>query len=164
MTPWVQWTPPSVLTPATRPRDPPFDHRSCCQPPTMLLELTGLTATIGSTSLFGTFLPGCPAALSAVHEAKGLVPETWTSGSSRNVGGSGCTPVRPAARRRNPAARRERRMYYSFPARNRPGLGLDRDVGWRRTPVSGGALPLSICLRNDTAAAQNRYGDRRWLR
>src|SRR5262249_60664506 len=99
-----------VQSPATGPRPPPFDHRSCCQPPTMLLELSGLTATIGSTSLFGTLVPGWPATPSAVHVAKRLVPETWTIGSRMNVGGSAHTAVSPAARSSSPVTRMERRM------------------------------------------------------
>src|SRR5262249_3074328 len=91
MTTWVQLVPPLMLTPATRPRDPPFDHRSCCQPPPMSLELRGLTPTIGWPSLFGTLVTGWPATLSAVHEAKALVPETWTSESRMNPGGSAHT-------------------------------------------------------------------------
>src|SRR5262245_33856952 len=41
MTTFVQWLPPSVLTPATSPRAPPLDQRSCCQMPTRCCGLVG---------------------------------------------------------------------------------------------------------------------------
>jgi hypothetical protein len=49
----VQLPPPFVLTPATRPRAPPFDQRSCCHVATMFSGSVGLTSTHGSTSVFG---------------------------------------------------------------------------------------------------------------
>src|ERR671923_2511383 len=51
---------------------PPFDQRSCCQTAIALPAVTGLTATKGSTSVFGKFVP--PAA-GAVQLATGLGPE-----------------------------------------------------------------------------------------
>src|SRR5439155_502129 len=78
--------PPFRLTPATSPRDPPSDQRSCCQKATMLFGFVGFTSTQGSTSeLRKTFRCPvgsraiCPATSSAVQLANGLVPETWTS-------------------------------------------------------------------------------------
>jgi hypothetical protein len=75
MTTSLQESPPSLLTPATRPRAPPSDQRSCCHVLTMLSGFVGLTSTQGSTSVFGKFVPVCPE--SAVHDAKGLTPETF---------------------------------------------------------------------------------------
>ena len=46
----VHDTPPFRLTPATSPRDPPSDQRSCCQKATMLFGFVGFTSTQGSTS------------------------------------------------------------------------------------------------------------------
>src|SRR5919198_4167569 len=68
--------PPSLLTPATSPRAPQSDQRSCCQLATMLSALVGFTSTQGSTSVFGKFVPVCPE--SAVQDANGLAPETCT--------------------------------------------------------------------------------------
>src|SRR5215213_761644 len=45
--------PPSWLTAATRPCAPPSDQRSCCQNPAISSGSAGLTASHGSTSLFG---------------------------------------------------------------------------------------------------------------
>src|SRR5215217_9541597 len=75
-----QLLPPLVLTPATSPRAPPLDQRSCCQIPTTLLESVGLTSIQGSTSLLRYTVPDWLAIASAVQPAKALVPETWTSG------------------------------------------------------------------------------------
>src|SRR6185295_18275165 len=44
--------PPSVEKPATRPRAPPSDHRSCCHAPIRFPGSAGLTAIDGSTSAF----------------------------------------------------------------------------------------------------------------
>src|SRR5262245_53784323 len=78
MTTWDQLAPPSMLTPATSPRAPPFDQRSCCQVATMLLAFAGLTSTQGSTVLSGKSRPTWVAALSAVQPAKGSAPDTCT--------------------------------------------------------------------------------------
>src|SRR6266498_4022043 len=67
--------PPSLLTPATSPREPPSDQRSCCQVATMLSAFVGFTSTQGSTSVLAKFVPVCPE--SAVHDANGLAPETF---------------------------------------------------------------------------------------
>jgi hypothetical protein len=80
MTDCVQLEPPLKLTPATSPRAPPFDHRSCCQMPTMLSPSVGFTSIQGSTSLCRNTVPDWPATLSAVQPTNALVPETWTSG------------------------------------------------------------------------------------
>src|SRR4051794_23497981 len=80
MTTCVQFEPPFVLTPATWPREPPFDQRSCCHAPTMLPWFAGLTSIQGSTSLFGTLVPVWPATLSGVHPANGEAPETGMRG------------------------------------------------------------------------------------
>ena len=77
-----QLAPPFMVTPATSPREPPFDQRSCCQTPIMLFAFVGLTSIQGSTSLPMYTVPLWPAALSAVHPASGLAPDTWTSGPS----------------------------------------------------------------------------------
>src|SRR6266536_4064046 len=74
MTTSVHDWPPSLLTPATSPRAPPSDQRSCCQLATMLLASVGFTSTQGSTSVLAKFVPVCPE--SAVHAANGLAPET----------------------------------------------------------------------------------------
>src|SRR5262249_15696613 len=83
--------PPSKLTPATSPRDPPSDQRSCCQNATMLSGFVGFTSTHGSTSLFRNTvrwpdgsLAIWPATSSAVHVANGLGPETCTSAPVTN--------------------------------------------------------------------------------
>jgi hypothetical protein len=57
MTTSLHEMPPFVLTPATSPRDPPSDQRSCCQVATMLFVLVGFTSTQGSTSVFAKFVP-----------------------------------------------------------------------------------------------------------
>ena len=49
----VHDVPPFMLTPATSPREPPSDQRSCCQKPATSFGFTGLTAIHGSVSLFG---------------------------------------------------------------------------------------------------------------
>ncbi|MGI8478984.1 MAG: hypothetical protein ACR2M2_03880 [Gaiellaceae bacterium] len=49
--PIAQLAPPFVVNPATSPREPPFDQRSCCQTPIMLAGFDGLTSIQGSTSL-----------------------------------------------------------------------------------------------------------------
>src|SRR6266511_4451586 len=74
MTTSVHDWPPSLLTPATSPRAPPSDQRSCCQLATLLLASVGFTSTQGSTSVLAKFVPVCPE--SAVHAANGLAPET----------------------------------------------------------------------------------------
>src|SRR5262245_12976778 len=83
--------PPSKLTPASSPRDPPSDQRSCCQNATMLLGFVGFTSTHGSTSLFRNTVRWpdgsraiWPATSSAVHVANGLEPETCTSAPVTN--------------------------------------------------------------------------------
>src|SRR5215510_1030637 len=83
--------PPSKLTPATSPRDPPSDQRSCCQNATMLFGFVGVTSTHGSTSLFRKTVRWpdgsraiWPATSSAVHVANGLAPETCTSAPFTN--------------------------------------------------------------------------------
>src|SRR5262249_41846411 len=83
--------PPSKLTPATSPRDPPSDQRSCCQNATMLFGFVGFTSTHGSTSLFRNTVRWpdgsraiWPATSSAVHVANGLGPETCTSAPVTN--------------------------------------------------------------------------------
>src|SRR5215216_5240035 len=75
-----QLLPPLVLTPATSPRAPPLDQRSCCQIPTTLLGLVGFTSIHGSTSLFRKTVPDWLATASAVQPRNALTPETWTSG------------------------------------------------------------------------------------
>src|SRR5215469_12610351 len=69
--------PPSLLKPATSPCAPPSDQRSCCQTPTTLPAVCGLTATEGSTSAL-TYLMlvlGWPA---MEQPAYGLGPDTFT--------------------------------------------------------------------------------------
>src|SRR5580704_1900094 len=56
----VQVLPPSVLTPATMPREPPLDQRSCCQTPTKCFGLLGSTAIYGSTWLLRETVPDWP--------------------------------------------------------------------------------------------------------
>src|SRR5258706_5411476 len=52
---WVQVLPPFLDTPTPMPCPPPFDQRSWCHCPIMLLPLT---ASCGSTSALRKFLPG----------------------------------------------------------------------------------------------------------
>src|SRR5436190_9638279 len=82
--PVVHDAPPLVLTPATKPRAPPLDQRSCCQMPTTRAEFVGSTSTQGSTSLLANSVPDWVSALSAVQPLNGLVPDTCTSGSAVN--------------------------------------------------------------------------------
>ena len=83
MTTSLHELPPFVLTPATRPRDPPSDQRSCCHVATMLSGLVGFTSTQGSTSVLAKFVPVCPE--SVVQEANGLAPDTFCGVDAVNV-------------------------------------------------------------------------------
>jgi hypothetical protein len=72
----VQLAPPFIVTPATFPREPPFDQRSCCQTPIMLSAFAGLTSIHGSTSLLMYAVPLWPLTLSSVQPMNGVAPET----------------------------------------------------------------------------------------
>ncbi len=80
----LQVAPPLKLTPATLPREPPLDQRSCCQKATMLSGSLGFTSSQGSISLSGKLVP-LPATIPgkfphALNGGNGLRPETWTCG------------------------------------------------------------------------------------
>src|SRR5919198_5651908 len=125
--------PPFVLTPATRPREPPSDQRSCCHVATMLSGCIGFTSTHGSTSVLAKFLPVCPE--SAVHEAKGLAPETCFGVDAVNTPAQ-ATPAASTATASNPARitsllvliRAPPRLLHGHPSGDpdRPSLGTVR--------------------------------------
>jgi hypothetical protein len=100
--------PPFVLTPATSPREPPFDQRSCCQIPTRFAVLVGLTSIHGSTSLPTKTVPDCVPTASAVHPANGLAPDTWTSGPLVKVFADATPTAIASARSRGGTARKAR--------------------------------------------------------
>src|ERR1700687_3180851 len=82
---WLQVRPPSSDTAVNNPSAPPVDQRSCCQTPTMLLALRGLSATIGSTSALTYSVPNAGAP--SQPAAKGEVPLTRNWGSPGGGGG-----------------------------------------------------------------------------
>src|SRR5437867_10150817 len=75
----TQVRPPSSDAPLTRPRAPPFDQRSCCQTPTRLFGLRGLTEIMGSTSVLTYSVP--TAGTPSHPAAKGVVAVTRNCGS-----------------------------------------------------------------------------------
>src|SRR5215207_8607700 len=110
-----QLLPPLVPTPATSPRAPPLDQRSCCQIPTTLAGLVGLTSIQGSTSLFRYTVPDWLATASAVQPTNALVPETWTSGPGvRGPAATGPTAARPRPRQAIKMRNVRRRMTSPF--------------------------------------------------
>src|SRR4029450_802230 len=119
-----QLVPPLRLTPATRPRAPPLDQRSCCQMPAMLSGSVGLTSIHGSTSLLRTTVPAWSAPPPAVQPRNALVPETWTSGPcGRGPADAGATVASPIARlavtTRTARCRMTRPLFVHFPFHDR---------------------------------------------
>src|SRR5512132_952758 len=105
MTTSLHELPPFVLTPATRPREPPSDQRSCCQVATMLSAFVGFTSTQGSTSVLAKFVPVCPE--SAVHDANGLAPpETCIGVEAVKTSAHAAAAASAPATARSPTRRR----------------------------------------------------------
>ena len=79
----------------TRPCEPPSDQRSCCQAATRFDGLTGLTASVGSTSAFAycvpvAIAPSHPGVNGDAADTRTLVSEVSTGG-----GGGGGGPEEP---------------------------------------------------------------------
>ena len=85
-----QVAPPSTLTPARRPLEPPLLHRSCCTPVNRWPAVVGSTAIHGSIAEAGKLVPGWLLTWSAVQSLKIVPPDIFVSGPSD------CAHVEPA--------------------------------------------------------------------
>src|SRR5512132_1527415 len=114
-------TPPSWVEAVSRPRAPPFDHRSCCQTAMTLFGSAGLTSTQGSSSALRKFVPGPIPEIS--QPAKGLGTDTCCNRLRVNgpaVDGAAVTSVNAPAMASSRITVRERIRASSLSVRSRP--------------------------------------------